>query len=105
MSLRLVRLKLARTQEHPEGSPKHGYEFIAPLADDWHIDMALWKEYGQARTMLRFWGEEDDEPIYHFASHAFVAGEYVTITEHDGTDQPFMVIWIHEPSALRGDQP
>ena len=122
MSLKLIRLELARTGEFPDGSHKHGYEFTAPLADDGHIDPSGWKEYGQACTVLRFWGddeddehgqlirtrggqwafsyepgEDDDEPFYRFDSHAFVKGEYVTITEHDGVARPFSVVWVRDP--------
>ena len=31
MSLKRVRLELARTPDFPAGSPSHGYEFVAPL--------------------------------------------------------------------------
>jgi hypothetical protein len=31
MSLKLIRLELARTPDFPEGSRRHGYEFVAPL--------------------------------------------------------------------------
>jgi hypothetical protein len=36
-------------------------------------------------------GEQDDEPIFRFDRHAFVEGEYVSITEHDGVTRPFRV--------------
>jgi hypothetical protein len=126
VTLKLIRLELARTAEFPEGSRKHGYEFVAPLGGDGHIDRAEWKRYGQACSVLRFWGEaddehgvlmrapgehwafsytpgdQDDEPIQRFASHAFREGEYVTITEHDGVPRPFRVAWIKDPPALKG---
>lgn len=125
MTLKLIRLELARTAEFPDGSHKHGYEFVAPLKADGHIDMEEWKKYGQACTILRFWGEEDDqhgtlvrargnrwafsyepgddddEPIFHFASHAFLPGEYVTITEQDEGDMPFKVVWVRDPPSLK----
>ena len=31
MALKRIRLELARTADFPEGSPSHGYEFVAPL--------------------------------------------------------------------------
>jgi hypothetical protein len=31
MTLRSIRLELARTAEFPEGSAERGYEFVAPL--------------------------------------------------------------------------
>ena len=33
-----IRLELARNAEFPEGSRAHGYEFIAPLGEDGHLD-------------------------------------------------------------------
>jgi hypothetical protein len=125
VALKLIRLELARTAEFPDGSKKHGYELVAPLRDDGHIDLEEWRRYGQACTMLRFWddeddqhgtlvrakgdrwafsyepGDADDEPIYHFASHAFRPGEYVTITEHDGVARPFRVVAVSDPPAFK----
>jgi len=31
MALKRIRLELARTADFPEGSPSHGYEFVAAL--------------------------------------------------------------------------
>jgi hypothetical protein len=36
-------------------------------------------------------GEDDDEPIFHLESHRLAEGEYVTITETDGTALPFRI--------------
>jgi len=117
MPLKQIRLELARTAEFPDGSRKHGYEFIAPLKEDGHIDLEIWKKYRQVCSVLRFWageddehgllihyrqrwafsyapGDDDDEPFYRFDSHAFAEGEYVTITEHDGVARPFRVAWV-----------
>jgi hypothetical protein len=38
-----IRLELARNAEFPEGSARHGYEFIAPLTPDGHLDPDGWK--------------------------------------------------------------
>ena len=124
MALKLIRLELARTGDFPEGSPDHGYEFTAPLTGDGHLDAEGWKEYRQACTVWRFWGddedergqlirtrggrwafsyepgEEDDEPIFRFEQHLFRDGEYVTITEHDGVARPFRVVWLRDPPAV-----
>ena len=61
MALKQIRLELARTKDYPEGSAKHGYEFVAPLDGEGHLDMAEWKQYGQACIVHRFWDREDDE--------------------------------------------
>ena len=36
--LNRIRLELARTDGFPEGSNRHGYEFVAPLDGKGHID-------------------------------------------------------------------
>jgi len=125
MALKLIRLELARTKDFPDGSPHHGYEFVAPLKSDGTLDSNEWKGYGQACTVRRFWngeddergqlihagkrgwvfsyeaGEDDDEPIFKFDRHTFTEGEYVSITEHDGVTRPFKVVLVTTPPALR----
>ena len=115
MSLKRIRLELARTPDHPNGSPSYGYEFVAPLDDKGHLASVEWPKQKGACTVRRFWdgtpdehgalihrsngswafsyapGEDDDEPIFKFDRHRFVVGEYVTITEHDGIALPFRV--------------
>lgn len=123
MTLRLVRLELARTKEFPNGSAAHGYEFTAPLDGDGHLDNRGWETDRLACTVWRFWqgeedehgqlehartgwafsyepGDADDEPIFRFDRHVFNAGEYVSITEHDGVTRPFRVAWVKPAPAL-----
>ncbi len=118
MSLKKIRLELARTPEFPDGSPRHGYDFVAPLDGKGHLDPAGWAKTRNACTVRRFWnstpdehgrlihrpggqwafsykpGEDDDEPIFRFDKHHFAVGEYVTVTEHDGVARPFRVAEI-----------
>ncbi len=119
MSLKKIRLELARTPEFPDGSPRHGYDFVAPLDGKGHLDPAGWAKTHAACTVRRFWnsqpdehgrlihhrggqwafsyqdGEpEEDEPIFRFDKHHFAVGEYVTVTEHDGVARPFRVAEI-----------
>lgn len=118
MALKTIRLELARTQEHPEGDPGHGYEFRAPLDDAGHLNAAAWhgnkdlcmvrrfeKNIEQERGMLirtkaGSWafsyapGDDDDEPIFKFSTHAFKPNEYVSITEHDGVQRAFRVVSV-----------
>lgn len=118
MSLRKIRLELARTAEHPEGSAEYGYEFKAPLTEDGHFDEAAWRASKDACTVHRFWrGEDDqfgrlvhrgnrwlfdyddadaddDEPIFRFDRHLFREGEYISITEHDGRQRTFRVVSV-----------
>jgi hypothetical protein len=115
MTLKKIRLELARTPDAPEGDRRCGYEFIAPLNAKGQLDAQAWPGERSKCTVRRFWtnqddehgmlvhhrggqwffsyraGEEDDEPIFRFATHAFVPGEYVSITEHDGVERPFLV--------------
>lgn len=113
--LKTIRLELARTKEHPEGSPRCGYEFTAPLTPDGHLDAEAFRTAKAQCRVHRFWegekpehgallhlgrdrwvfsyapGTDDDEPAFKFDRHRFQPGEYVSITEHDGVTRPFKV--------------
>jgi len=115
MSLKTIRLELGRTARWPDGNPDCGYEFKAPLDAAGHIDAEAWRGHRHASTVRRFWqgeddenghlihtrhrtwafsyepGEEDDTPFFRFESHAFIPGEYVTITEHSDEPTTFRV--------------
>lgn len=109
-SLKRIRLNLARSKEHPEGSSACGYELVAPLDPLGRIDPEAWKHARARCTVRRFWrGEaekigkldrraggmggatwvfdyddtrrDDDEAGYRFGAHAFVPGEYVTLRD------------------------
>lgn len=116
-TLKRVRLELARDHDHPGGSPNHGYDFIAPIDDNGHIDADGWKRLRDRCRVRRFWageadqvghivrkpggswafhydihGEPDaDESGYRFDQHAFKLGEYVSIREQDGVLRTFRV--------------
>lgn len=119
VALMKIRIELARTADQPEGSRHFGYEFIAPLTSDGHLDAPAWRRAREACRVHRFWrGEEDqygqlvharaerwafhydrteaddEEPIFRFDRHQFVPGEYVSITEHDGVQRTFRVIEV-----------
>ena len=117
-ALKKIRLELARTKEFPEGNPRCGYEFTAPLNKDGHLDLELHRKNKSACRVYRFWegqkteegallhlgkdrwvfsyapGTDDDEPAFKFDRHGFVAGEYVSITEHDGITRPFKIVSV-----------
>src|SRR5215472_4750773 len=57
-NLKRIRLELARSKEFPYGSASHGYEFVAPLDIDAHIDAALWRECRDRCRVRRFWDDE-----------------------------------------------
>ena len=106
--LKSIRLQLARSKQRPEGSQNHGYQFVAPLDAEGHIDPEAWKSHRDQCRVRRFWqGEEDqtgrlvhkpggaeharwmfdydpqrdddDESGYRFGAHKFAPGEYVSI--------------------------
>ena len=115
--LRRVRLELARDHEFPNGSSERGYDFIAPLDRQGHIDLKAWRELRDRCRVRRFWAHEreevghvvhkvgktwafhydihgdpsHDEAGYRFDSHAFLPGEYVSIKEQDGVLRTFLV--------------
>jgi hypothetical protein len=125
--LKRIRLNLARSKEHPSGSARHGYEFVAPLDATGHIDLELWRKHREHCGVRRFWegerdevghlvhaaggseharwvfdydnsAEHDDEAGYRFAAHAFRPGEYVSIRDEDGEMHTFQVVSV-EPAA------
>ncbi len=121
-AFRRIRLELARSKEHPAGSPLHGYELVAPLDASGHIDAGLWSRNREHCGVRRFWGgeeelgrlvhkpggveharwifdydetaEDDDEAGYRFASHVFRPGEYVSIRDEDSQLHTFQVATV-----------
>ena len=117
-----IRLELARNKDFPNGSASHGYELIAPLTGDGHLDVDAWRTNKDSCTVRRFWpgvpdehgriehkrnrwlfsyapGSDDDEPIFRLGLHVFKPGEYISITEHDGVQRTFTVASA-KPAAL-----
>jgi hypothetical protein len=117
-----IRLNLARSKDFPEGSARHGYEFVAPLDVESHIDPVLWKQHREHCGVRRFWenepdetgrlvhrpggqggvwkfdydpaGNDDDEAGYRFGAHLFRPGEYVSIRDEDGVMHTFVVATV-----------
>src|SRR6202165_6228488 len=131
IDLNRILLNLARWKKFPDGSPRRGYDFIAPLDPEGHIDPILWKKYRDYCRVRRFWaGEEDevgrlvhkpggadharwvfdynpdedadDEAGYKFGVHAFLPGEYVSISDNDGKLTTFRVVAV-DPVVLSVD--
>lgn len=119
----LVRLELARTPDFPEGSASHTYLLRLPLGDDGLIDEAAFSLQPALATVRRSWpgeedhtgyllrkgrgwafsyalGEEDDESLHHLEAHPIRLGEYLTVTEPDGTRLPFRVASLTDDGAL-----
>ncbi|GJD76362.1 hypothetical protein [Methylobacterium goesingense] len=124
-----VTLTLARCPDYPDGSVARGYEMVAPLGPDGHLDAAFWRTTRESCRVRRFWSgardrdgrlvhraggdggatwlidyedwtNQDDEPGYHLGTHAFVPGEYVSIRDaEDGVYHTFMVSRVSPASA------
>ena len=120
LAFKRIRLNLARSQQFPSGSARHGYEFVAPLDPAGHIDPAQWQKHREHCRVRRFWngeeehgqlvhkpggaeharwvfdygnaGEADEEAGYRFGSHVFRPGEYVTIRDEHGEMHTFRVV-------------
>jgi hypothetical protein len=116
-----ITMHLARTHDYPNGSPVHGYSFVAPIDGNDRIDLEAWRSERKACTVERFWGRElpksgflvhrpggvdgatwgfdydarthaDDEAGFRFGDHAFRPGEYVSIREADGETLTFRIV-------------
>ena len=118
MTLMRIRLELGRTIQEPVGDPSHGYEFIAPLTADGHLDAAGWEKQkshcgvrsfrpgiAERRGLLhrigRGWrfdydprGSEDDEPFFRLDRHVISPNLYVTVMEEDGHQRPFRIVSV-----------
>ena len=117
--LKTIRLNLARTPEFPDGSDRHYYRFTAPLDADGHLDPDGWRKHRERCRVVRNWGgeeedighlvhrpggswgfhydingEEGDESGFKLATHRFVPGEYVSISDEDGELHTFRVVTI-----------
>jgi hypothetical protein len=55
MTLKHVRLELARDPQFLNGSRDRGYEFVAPLDEDGHLDAAEWRALRDRCKVRRFW--------------------------------------------------
>ncbi len=121
MPLQRIRLELARSPDFPDGSREHGYDMIVPIDKAGHISLPGWKANRDLCRVRRFWGHDapmvghivhkpggtggiwafhydirggkgqHDEAGFHFETHAFRPGEYLSIKEQDGELRTFLV--------------
>jgi hypothetical protein len=123
MTLKKIRLELARDEEFPDGSIHHGYEFVAPLDEKGHINAEEWQRKRDKCRVVRFWGgaehehgrlvrkrggswafhyedegdiDVDDETGYRFDGHAFRRGDYVSIREDGEQMRTFRVVQVSD---------
>jgi hypothetical protein len=127
VALRKVMLNAARSKEFPDGSIRHGYDFVAPLTAEGHIDLEAWKQHRGECFAHRFWGgepsrrgllvhraggpggatwafewntgtkNEQEEEGFRFGDHAFKIGEYVSVHEEEGELLTFRVVSVGNP--------
>jgi hypothetical protein len=123
-TLRKVTMNAARSKEFPDGSIRHGYDFIAPLTDEGRIDLEAWKAHRGECFAHRFWGgepatqgllvhraggrggstwafewksrgiQDDEDEGFRFGDHVFKSGEYVSVREGDGQLLTFRVVSV-----------
>jgi hypothetical protein len=114
MTWKSIRLELARTEEFPEGSASRAYLLRLPLDEAGLIEESSLSSMPARATVRRHWpnqpdmsgyvirtpggwafsyrlGEEDDELVFHLETHPIRLGEYITLTEPDGSRLPFRV--------------
>jgi hypothetical protein len=118
MTLKRIRLELARDQDFPDGSRERGYDLIAPIGEDDCLVADEWRLNRDRCRVRRFWAgeeehgrlvhkrggtwaidydpktEEDDEPGIRFDKHRFAPGEYVSLKEHDGHMRTFRIVSV-----------
>jgi hypothetical protein len=117
MTIKSIRLELARAKGHPAGDPRHAFILRAPLDLEGFLDKEAFMkardlcsavkispdtgdEKGRLIHTRKGWaisyeaGDKDDEPIYSLGRHPLRVGEYVTITEHDGEERTFRVVSV-----------
>jgi hypothetical protein len=120
MTMKRIKLELARDHEFPNGSSERGYEFAAPLDDAGHIVHDEWRKERERCRVIRFWAGEkhqvgrlvhrgggwafdydpkstdDDQPGFKFDRHRFIPGEYVSIRERDGDMRTFRIVSVRD---------
>jgi hypothetical protein len=121
MSWMRIRLDLARSRDFPDGSARHGYEFVLPLDTEGKLDRAAYDKSPPLATVHRYWagegdshgliqrsgrgkwvfsfdpGEGEAEAVPHLQDHLFRPGEYLGVREPDGSEHTFRVVLV-EPA-------
>lgn len=114
MTWHMIRLDLARSPAHPDGSQEHCYLLRLPLDEGGLIDATALAADPERATVLRSrpdeadckgfvgrgangWvisyqpGEGEDEAFFRLESHPLRAGDYLTISDQAGEAQCFEV--------------
>lgn len=116
MTLKRIRLELARDPDFPEGSRERGYEFAAPLDESGRLLPSEWRhsrarcrvtrfrpgdeeDYGHLVLRAGVWGFErcdkrvdgDAESKFKLGTRRFVPGEYIAFLEPNGVRRTFRI--------------
>lgn len=119
-----IRLELARSHNHPEGSTRFGYVLMLPLDADGRVDEPALRKASELATVHRFWENEDDatgrimrrgpkgwvfayggeraddEPVPHLSDHVFAVGQYLAVRESSGREHVLRVVAIEPAPGL-----
>ena len=119
-TMRRIHLEGARTQVHPEGEPDNAYDLVAPLDASGHISVEGWRSQRALCFVHRLEGGDvvergllthrsgghgggtwmidydplavgEEEAGFHFETHVFKPGEYVSIRGADECLHPYRV--------------
>lgn len=122
MTLKHIRIELARDHDYPQGSSLCGYEFVAPIDGVGQMSVEEWRKRRGECRVTRFWegmkpeighlvrkpggswafhydvfgDADDDETGYRFSQEKFAEGEYVSIREHDDKMRTFRVVSVRD---------
>ncbi len=118
MALFRIHMNAARSEVFPNGSDKHGYDFVAPLDGDSLLDPEAWKAHAKDCWVRRFWANEpeergtlrhigkgwvidydpsttdDNEPFFKLDKHKLEVGEYLYVKEADGDLVTFQIVSV-----------
>lgn len=121
--LQRITLHLGRTAAHPEGSSRDGYDIIAPVDGEGHLDVNAWRAERERCRVRRFrvgepdrhgwlvhraggaggshWqidyddqSSADDESAFKLDRHTIAVGEYLSIRGADDEFEPFRIVAI-----------
>ena len=111
-----LRLELARSHRHPDGSHRIAYEMTFPLDQNGRLDLVAFGDARELCTVHWFREDSDDrvgalhrrpggnfvfaygepdpleEQLPHLAEHRFMVGDYVSVTDPSGGQHTFRVV-------------
>jgi hypothetical protein len=119
-----VRVELARSSEFPDGSHRHGYEFVLPLDGAGRLDRNAYDRAPELCTVHRFWeggedatgeivhagggrwvfswdpGEGDEESLPYLEQRHVRPGDELAVREANGPERTFCVVLVEPAPGL-----